>query len=1708
MNKLVLVLFLVFLLGSVFAADRYWVGGDGSWSTSNTANWAACSGCAGGESIPTSEDNVYFDENSGSGGVSIVGTTNATNNLTINNTGILFSASTVMYADDGCYVNFIAAKARGPRVYGDLNDVDGKLSTVTLAGSDGTKTINSNTSLFHTIIFDGNAEFKLESNITTQFLMVLDDLATFNGNDKNVIITREIHSKNNFQFHNLVFEPDTKRRRIDVVGDLNIGNQFIINGASNIERVLVSSSFYDTTKDNVRYTINSNENVFSYVAFESIIAGGSADWDLQGITGEASDYGNNTGITFAPGMNLYYVGGSEDGDWSDASKWMTTSGGSTTGRVPLAQDKAFIDGSSFVGSRTLTANTMFLSDINFSGSVDVEFFIGEHPLTHFYLKNNFDLRDLDVLSGANNSSLYLFSSENSYINPLQGYMNNYFYLMSDYNYVLLNDWNATGLWVYKGGFNSNENVLSGGTFSASPSSRLFDITNSNVNFYLRFSPSMLTNFVSVNSTLIATPVYSSELNLGCYDSNVVFNDYENKVDRVLPPSNPEDSSGKPIVRIYGSNTFNTITLDANTLNRFSGNTLQTVNNFNAVGVVDGLIDIHGFIGQGYLVKAGGGVFEGDYLDITDMNVSPADTWYAGDNSIDGGNNDGWLFEAYVPPDSDPPTTSISGCGVGWNNTNQTITLDCNDGAGSGCDSTTYRLNGGAWNDYTIPFTLSTDLNHQIDFNSTDVAGNVEATNTSYCAVFTDYKTSIPVRPEALVAGYSFFRHAGDFVGTNDGTVYGATLTTNRFGETDKAYDFNGTGNYIENTPIDISKKDFTVNFWVKSPSGSSYSPSSIQQNVIGFRPTEVVRGIGFDKTTDNTITFKMRSNSGLVEINSQVLQITNWYNFIGTYNYSTNNMCYYQNGILLECKTGINDINTITQTRLIGGSTISANSEGLVGSVDDILIYNEALTEDEISALYQYGRLVGGYGFDGDANDVSFNQNHGTVYGATLTENRFGDTNKAMSFDGDDDSISLNASGSNNYSYALWVKSESGVGVNAFLGNTNSTNYNNRILLYRDNNIQVKLLANGGTATKILNVTHSFGNWDFYVINVLDETVELYINGEYKGITATGAGGDFGDGNYFYIGKNGIRNKDFFNGSIDDVIILDYALSEDEVEELYLRGNYLGTGDWILPTTTLTQTSGLINQWNNTNIGFTLACADEGGAGCKTTQYRLNSGIWNTYSSEVTLTTDLNHLIEYRSIDNNDNNESIKTYYIAIDKTIPTYTSLTNANTWRNVDSNFIINSVDYDLSGKQFARYNLNSTGWQDLNTSGANEYFTFTHDGNLPVQIFIRDNAGNDLNINTFAAKDVNATQVDIYEHNSWHTEDFNLIFIPSYSVSGKLLSQYQIDGNGWVDFGEDYNSIQFTTDGNYRVDYNFVNNAGWINTGTVYGLLDKTNPILHSFSPANNSEGYSTIISFDFNELQTTNYGIVNINGGASDFNYLSDCNNTIDELFTCSWSETNLITNHNNIIDFNIYNDLGQSSTQTIIYNLLTQGGGGGGGVTPPSEDRNFMIVSPVGEKITINYQLNKATPQRFVLQNTGNVDLIVSVQTTNTLTEFYGIRTDWDGKLKAGETREVIINFLVLQDMGFNDFELIFSNNDVIHKKSISLVQSSGIKNNFSSLIEYLNFDLGGGILLWYLLIGLLAIIALFSSMFSSGDTRVLLVSLSSGGILVILFLIL
>jgi hypothetical protein len=112
-------------------ADRYWVGGTATWDATAGTKWAATSGGAGGQTVPTAADNVFFDVSSGANTVTISGTRPC---LSLNATG--FTGTLAGTATPLLQINASLTLASGMTI-------DGTLTTVTFVGNTATRTLTS-----------------------------------------------------------------------------------------------------------------------------------------------------------------------------------------------------------------------------------------------------------------------------------------------------------------------------------------------------------------------------------------------------------------------------------------------------------------------------------------------------------------------------------------------------------------------------------------------------------------------------------------------------------------------------------------------------------------------------------------------------------------------------------------------------------------------------------------------------------------------------------------------------------------------------------------------------------------------------------------------------------------------------------------------------------------------------------------------------------------------------------------------------------------------------------------------------------------------------------------------------------------------------------------------------------------------------------------------------------------------------------------------------------------------------------------------------------------------------------------------------------------------------------------------------------------------------------------------------------------------------
>jgi hypothetical protein len=193
--------------------------------------------------------------------------------------------------------------------------------------------------------------------------------------------------------------------------------------------------------------------------------------------------------------------------------------------------------------------------------------------------------------------------------------------------------------------------------------------------------------------------------------------------------------------------------------------------------------------------------------------------------------------------------------------------------------------------------------------------------------------------------------------------------------------------------------------------------------------------------------------------------------------------------------------------------------------------------------------LVGYWPFNGNANDSSGNGNNGTVNGAILTSDRFGTTNKAYTFDGNDyieiqDSPSLNFS--DQFSLSFYVKNEEPVGGWYMCVNKDNWGESGIVTFIAENKFFYSKPEHAGW---IISTDLSANSWDLITITNNNGLSTLYKNGQFimsdtipiiNNSESLVFGGSHNGG---VIGS--------FKGILDDIIIWNRSLSLSEVQQLY-----------------------------------------------------------------------------------------------------------------------------------------------------------------------------------------------------------------------------------------------------------------------------------------------------------------------------------------------------------------------------------------------------------------------------------------------------------------------------------------------------------------------------------------------------------------------------
>ncbi|MCH7573898.1 MAG: fibronectin type III domain-containing protein [Candidatus Marinimicrobia bacterium] len=579
------------------------------------------------------------------------------------------------------------------------------------------------------------------------------------------------------------------------------------------------------------------------------------------------------------------------------------------------------------------------------------------------------------------------------------------------------------------------------------------------------------------------------------------------------------------------------------------------------------------------------------------------------------------------------------------------------------DSTT----GGDLNDTTATLTgLSNGTTYYYRITAVDSAGNESA-----------YSNEVSATPQAvdlttdLVAYYPFSGNANDESGNgNHGTEMGGiTLTADRFGNANSAYSFDGVDDYILITSRVQVSNEASFSFWLNT--NELKESHILSKRIKSFDPALNDWQLGMDDASGafqarlwGTSNDNHKTGSGFL--------ITGEWAFV-TVVYDGSKVDIYKNGVLFYTKINSGAINDRDYDLRIGDDWWGNIFNGII---DDIRIYNRALTTAEITALYTEGGwpsqdtippaaptnlaanagdgqvslawspnaeadfskyyvyggtaaapttlvdsttggnlndttatltgllngttyyyritaadssgnesayssevsetpvgLVAWYPFNGNANDESANSNDGTVNGATLTVDRFGNANSAYSFDGVDDYIDMlqpGPLGTQARTITAWAKSRSIYELDQIISyggdNLASPGASFRLGLLNIVDCQgvsanTSVSASNGEAPSDINVWHQYilvvpamsnpttGDIKIYRDGILLSTACASVNLSTAVNTQTGSPIRIG---MMYTGGDNYA----FDGLIDDIRIYNRALSATEVDSLYRLGGW------------------------------------------------------------------------------------------------------------------------------------------------------------------------------------------------------------------------------------------------------------------------------------------------------------------------------------------------------------------------------------------------------------------------------------------------------------------------------------------------------------------------------------------------------------------------
>lgn len=394
------------------------------------------------------------------------------------------------------------------------------------------------------------------------------------------------------------------------------------------------------------------------------------------------------------------------------------------------------------------------------------------------------------------------------------------------------------------------------------------------------------------------------------------------------------------------------------------------------------------------------------------------------------------------------------------------------------------------------------------------------------------------------------------------TSVAVSYGNNRFGIAGKAavFDANLGAEMRCSAPngLPVGNQPRTILAWIRSDSPST------EQGILQYGSSDVAMmcGLIFSGNASHRVYFYGHSNDFAL---GPVIPLGEWVFTAMTFDGATQAM--YTNGQLDAAR------NTTLNTVLEGnGLTLGVRppSTRWHGLIDDVRIYNRALSADEIMEAYgadvplDHG-LVAHYLFNANAREARGTGRDGVIHGAVPARDRHGVLGGAMAFDGVDDYIVADADGlpEQERTVALWFKADQVAGRPMLLAYGGGGGFGESWLMGLDCEGLAAYYLGHHWGVRTLRYPYPStptNEWHHFVAVASPTGQRIYVDGQLRaedggGISPTGVPGtDLSFG--VAVNSGGIApytdaNVGHFQGALDDVRIYNRVLSVTDIQLLY-----------------------------------------------------------------------------------------------------------------------------------------------------------------------------------------------------------------------------------------------------------------------------------------------------------------------------------------------------------------------------------------------------------------------------------------------------------------------------------------------------------------------------------------------------------------------------